>query len=68
MLQLLVPILVGCLLDSVQINQAHPLTKALHAHALQSLTRIGTRHPQVRSFYFRLIQIKFENFVHNLII
>ena len=57
MLQLLVPILVGCLLDPMQISQVHPLTKALHAHALQSLTRIGTRHPQVSSMLVNLFEL-----------
>lgn len=47
MLQLLVPILIGCLLDPAQMKQTNPLTKTLHAHALTSLTRIGTQYPQV---------------------
>ena len=47
MLQLLVPILIGCLLDPAQMKQANPLTKTLHAHALTTLTRIGTQYPQV---------------------
>ena len=47
MLQLLVPILIGCLLDPAQMKQANPLTKTLPAHALTTLTRIGTQYPQV---------------------
>ena len=46
-LQLLVPILIGCLLDPAQMKVVNPLTKTLHTHALQTLTRIGTQYPQV---------------------
>lgn len=46
-LQLLVPILINCLLDPMQMKTSNPLTKTLHAHALQTLTRIGTQYPQV---------------------
>lgn len=45
-LQLLVPILINCLLDPMQMKTSNPLTKTLHAHALQTLTRIGTQYPQ----------------------
>lgn len=47
-LQLLVPILISCLLEPVQIKSANQLAKILHTHAIHSLTRIGTQYPQVR--------------------
>jgi len=45
-LQLLVPILISCLLDSSQLRVANHLGKTLHGHALFALTRIGTQYPK----------------------
>jgi len=44
-LQLLVPILISCLLDASQLKLTNHLGKALHGHALCTLTRVGSQYP-----------------------
>ena len=44
-LQLLVPILISCLLESTP--DVDPLARSLHGHALHTLTRIGAQYSQV---------------------
>lgn len=56
-LQLLVPILISCLLDSSQLKVTNHLGKALHGHALYILTRIGSQYPQV-GFYKLSVEYK----------
>ena len=48
MLQLLVPILITCLMDPMQLKLANQLARTLHTHSLHTLTRIGTQYPQVK--------------------
>ena len=49
-LQLLVPILISCLLDASQLKLTNHLGKALHGHALCTLTRVGSQYPLVGSY------------------
>lgn len=54
LLQLLVPILINCLLDPIQMKASNVLYKTLHTHGLQTLTRIGTQYPQVNHIFLIL--------------
>lgn len=57
LLQLLVPILINCLLDPIQMKASNVLNKTLHTHGLQTLTRIGTQYPQVNQFLKFLLKL-----------
>lgn len=47
MLWMLVPIVISYLRDSSELARAPVHVKALHEFALQWLTRVGPKHPQV---------------------
>lgn len=50
MLWMLVPIVISYLRDNSELARAPAYVKALHEFALQWLTRIGPKHPQVKNY------------------
>lgn len=47
MLKLLVPILVNCLLEGLDLKEANKYRKTLNEHCLQQLMVIGPQYPDV---------------------
>lgn len=51
MLWLLVPIVISYLREGGELARAPAHVRALHEFALQWLTRVGPKHPQVSNIY-----------------
>lgn len=49
MLKLLVPVLVNCLLEGLELKEANKYARSLHEHCLQYLMVIGPQYPEASS-------------------